>query len=92
MGFETVYVGFETVCPEKDKQMAFYSPLETRNLDGPNAEGYKRPIDKNWGPISKNRVSGRNPDFWANTKQALCTAKFLKEKSTDFPNKYQSFS
>ena len=27
MGFETVYVGFETVCPEKDKQTAFYSPL-----------------------------------------------------------------
>ena len=27
MGFETVCVGFETVCPEKDKQTAFYSPL-----------------------------------------------------------------
>ena len=32
MGFETVYVGFETVCPEKDKQTAFYSPLEQVSL------------------------------------------------------------
>ena len=32
MGFETVYVGFETVCPEKDKQTAFYSPLSYRKV------------------------------------------------------------
>ena len=32
------------------------------------AEGYKRAIDKIWGPIAKKGFLGRNPNFWAQKK------------------------
>ena len=32
------------------------------------SEGYKRAIDKIWGPIGKNGFLGRNPSFWARTR------------------------
>ena len=40
-----------------------------QRLNGANAEGYKRPVDKNRGPISKNGFSGRNPKFLAQKKK-----------------------
>ena len=40
-----------------------------QRLNGANAEGYKRPVDKNRGPISKNGFSGRNPEFLAPQKK-----------------------
>ena len=42
-----------------------------QRLNGANAEGYKRPVDKNRGPISKNGFSGRNPEFLAQKKNSL---------------------
>ena len=36
--------------------------------NGANGEGYKRPVDKKRGPISKNGFSGRNPEFLARKK------------------------
>ena len=40
-----------------------------QRLNGANAEGYKRPVDKNRGPISKNGFSGQNPEFLAPQKK-----------------------
>ena len=71
-----------------------------QRLNGANAEGYKRPVDKNRGPISKNGFSGRNPEFLAPQKKytfqfSPCSghdrAELSKGKSTLFPNKYQSY-
>ena len=42
-----------------------------QRLNGANAEGYKRPVDKNRGPISKNGFLGRNPEFLSPKKRAL---------------------
>merc|ERR1712110_1408205 len=39
-----------------------------QRLNGANTEGYKRPVDKNRGPISKNGFSGPNPEFLAQKK------------------------
>merc|ERR1711974_166832 len=39
--------------------------------NGANAEGYKRPVDKNRGPISKNGFSDQNPEFLAQKKSSL---------------------
>ena len=41
-----------------------------QRLNGANAEGYKRFVDKNRGPISKNGFLGRNPDFWAQKRSS----------------------
>ena len=38
--------------------------------NGANGEGYKRPVDKKRGPISKNGFSGRNPEFLAQKKKS----------------------
>ena len=63
--------------------------------------GLRAPLCQKTGPIRKKLILGRKPDFWGQKKTYTfrsqpCSshdrAKLSKEKSTLFPNEYQSFS
>ena len=64
------------------------------------SEGYKRAVVKIWGRKAKKGFSGQKPSFQAQKKStswrkpcsSLNREKLCKQKSTLFPNRYQSFS
>ena len=54
----------KTSVTRKLKVNKLFRKLEMNRL----SEGYKRAIDKIWGPIAKHGFFGQNPGFWAKKK------------------------
>ena len=55
------------------------------------SEGYKRAIDKIWGPMAKNGFSGRNPKFLAQKKHFFTLNPVLTTTGESCTNKEVPF-